>query len=46
MEATDHDRWQALYNQAKEELLNNTIMARQKNQPATWHDGTFRSRMM
>jgi hypothetical protein len=45
MEATDHDRWQALYNQAKEELFNNPIMARRKNQPAAWHDDTIRSRM-
>jgi hypothetical protein len=45
MEATDHDRWQALYNQAKEEVFSNPIMVRQKKQPASWHDGTIRSRM-
>ena len=45
MESTDPDRWQALYNQAKEELFNHPIMARRKNQPAAWHDESIRGRM-
>ena len=45
MEATDPDRWQALYNQAKEELFNHPIMAGRKNQPEAWHDESIRSRM-